>query len=82
MNDKLMGRHMDSIQAIVADMERIRLTEKGVAGTDVEPNWEMALALLDVVRSGIREAVPSEAGKGATTSGPKANTTGSKGGKS
>lgn len=54
VNDKMFSRHMSAMQGIVTNMEKIRLAEAAKpSGGQEQPNWEMALAMLDVARADI-----------------------------
>jgi Asp-tRNA(Asn)/Glu-tRNA(Gln) amidotransferase C subunit len=55
VNDKLFGRHQTALNGIVTHMEQIRLEEAGVPASPLGTNWEMALAIMDVVREDMRE---------------------------
>jgi len=62
MNDALFGKHMAALNGIVSDMERIRLSERQVAAAspaeEEQRNWEMGLAVFDVVRGDLKEMEP------------------------
>jgi hypothetical protein len=62
MNDALLGKHLSALNGIVSDMERIRLSEPRVAAADPAEeerrNWEMGLAVFDVVRGDLKEMEP------------------------
>ena len=53
VNDKLFAKHQDSLLAIMDSMEKIRATEPKTGGAD--SNWELALAVMDVVREDVKD---------------------------
>jgi len=56
----LFSRHMSAMENIVEDMEHIRLAEAPAPGsTRPDPNWEMAVAVLDVVRDDLKSFAPT-----------------------
>lgn len=60
VNDRLFSRHMSAMENIVEDMEHIRLAEAPAPGsTRPDPNWEMAVAVLDVVRDDLKSFAPT-----------------------
>ncbi|GAB4460707.1 MAG: hypothetical protein OHK0029_25020 [Armatimonadaceae bacterium] len=65
VSDKLFAQHMNTMENIVQHMEQIRLAEAQDArasGSQLasQPNWEMAIAVLDVVRDDLRTMVPKD----------------------
>lgn len=81
VNDKLFGRHQTALNGIVTHMEQIRTEEASVPASPLGTNWEMALAIMDVVRDDMRELetlasknqkqVASKATASAAAPGPK-----------
>jgi hypothetical protein len=83
VNDKLFSRHMSAMESIVEDMEKIRLAEAASApataiaaangGSAAEPTWEMAVAVLDVVRDDLKSLTTEQrAAAGAQSSAASA----------
>lgn len=68
LNDGLFSKHMNAINGIVTNMETIRTSEKVEPGTE-QTNWELGLAVFDVVRDDLRALEPKKAG---TTTEPAA----------
>jgi hypothetical protein len=54
-NDKLFSRHQTALNNIVTSMEHIRLDEAKKHPSALAPDWEMALAIMDVVRGDLHE---------------------------
>ena len=69
VNDKLIGRHQAALNGIVTHMEQIRLDEAKKPATALGTNWDMALAIMDVVHGDMHELETLAAKKqaGATT---------------
>lgn len=69
-HDALFGKHMAALSGIVSDMETIRMVEKVTPGTE-EANWELGLAVFDIVREDLRDLEPKNQAKAAPgPSGP------------
>jgi hypothetical protein len=58
--DQLIGKHVSAVNGIVADIVTIHDGEKVPAGNEAA-NWEMALAVVDLLRDDLREMAPAEA---------------------
>lgn len=56
-HDILFGKHVAALNSIVTDMETIRLSEKVTPGTE-QVNWELGLAVFDVIREDLNEIAP------------------------
>ncbi|MBC8140342.1 MAG: hypothetical protein H7Y38_02745 [Armatimonadetes bacterium] len=54
VNDKLFAKHQDSLMGIMESMDTIRTTEPKGASAEGE-NWELALAVMDVVRDDMKD---------------------------
>lgn len=61
--DNLIGKHVSAVNGIVTDIATIHDTEKVPAGSETA-NWEMTLAVVDLLRDDLRDMAPAEAKKG------------------
>lgn len=57
VNDKLFSGHMNAMNRIVEDLTFIQHAEAGNT-KGMEPSWEMAILLLDLVREDLKELEP------------------------
>lgn len=58
LSDRLFSRHVTALTGIVGHMDRIQIAEASTIAEGEEADWEMALAVLDVVREDLRELEP------------------------
>ncbi|HOF87978.1 MAG TPA: hypothetical protein PLZ36_07730 [Armatimonadota bacterium] len=62
LTDTLFTPHIETMNAIVADIEAIKTLEGPAAKADI-PTWEMAFLIIDIARADFAEE-PATAGKG------------------
>jgi hypothetical protein len=68
--DQLIGKHVAAVNGIVNDIMTIHAGEKIPAGSEAA-NWEMTLAVVDLLRDDLREMAPAEAKTAASTASAK-----------
>jgi hypothetical protein len=65
--DQLVGKHIDAVNGIMNQITAINVQEN-VDAESSAANWEMALAVVDLVRDDLRELAPPEARTDSVTS--------------
>ena len=73
VNDKLFAPHQKALEGIVTHLETIRLAEAKTSPSALGTEWEMALAVMDVVRDDMRE-LETLAGKNKVAAAKKSST--------
>lgn len=68
--DQLVGKHIDAVNGIMNQIVTIQAQENVDSETSAA-NWEMALAVVDLVRDDLRELAPPQAKNGGKTSDAK-----------
>jgi hypothetical protein len=69
--DQLVGKHIDAVDGIMNQITTIH-SQENVNAESSAANWEMALAVMDLVRDDLRELAPPEAKTGSATASGKA----------